>query len=103
MLRCIRRIPSNLCKTWSSISMTKVVRIATFLAIGLIFTLPAFAQQPTANLNGTIVDPNGAVIPNATVTVMNRGTNFTRTVTSNSEGEYNIPNLPVGTYQVTFS
>ena len=83
--------------------MTKVVRIATFLAIGFILVFPAFSQQPTANLNGTIVDPNGAVIPSATVTVINKGTNFTRTVTSNSEGEYNIPNIPVGTYQITFT
>jgi hypothetical protein len=55
--------------------MTKVVRIATFLAIGFILVFPAFSQQPTANLNGTIVDPNGAVIPNATVTVIKRRPN----------------------------
>lgn len=60
----------------------------------------AIAQQPTATLSGVVVDSNGAVIPGATVTATNRGTNASRSVSTNDEGVYSIPNLPVGIYSL---
>ncbi len=64
------------------------------------FVNPCQAQQATAALTGVVTDPNGAVIPGATVTATNKATNFSRTVSTNDEGVYVIPSLPVGNYEV---
>ena len=58
------------------------------------------AQQATATLTGVVTDPNGAVIPGATVTATNTATNFSRTTSTNNEGVYVISSLPVGEYSV---
>jgi hypothetical protein len=55
----------------------------------------------TGSLNGTITDPSGAVVPNATVTVTNNGTSIAFSAKTNSKGELDVENLPVGTYTVT--
>ncbi len=68
----------------------------------LLFTTAAFSQQPTATLTGVVSDQNGAIIPNATVTAINKATNFSRTATTGSDGVYVISNLPVGEYRVKF-
>ncbi len=73
------------------------------LALLFILTGAIFAQQPTATLTGVVSDPNGAVIPGATVTATNKATNSARTVTTNKEGVYVIANLPVGTYGIKFN
>ena len=58
------------------------------------------AQQATATLIGVVTDPNGAVIPGATVTATNKATNLSRTVSTNDEGIYVISSLPVGEYEL---
>lgn len=58
------------------------------------------AQLSTADILGTVTDATGAVIPNATVTVTNKGTNATRTVTTDGSGNYDAALLPVGVYTV---
>jgi hypothetical protein len=60
-----------------------------------------FAQnQTTGAIGGKVADPQGAVIPNATVTVTNLGTNKVVTVTTSEGGEYRVTNLEPGTYSV---
>jgi hypothetical protein len=61
----------------------------------------ALAQLTTGDILGTVTDPTGAVVANANITVSNLDTNEARTVTSNANGEYDAPLLPVGRYQVT--
>ncbi len=75
-----------------------------FLAlIALAFVLftgaPAMAQS-TATLQGTVTDSKGSVVPNATVTVRNRGTSFERTAQTDTDGNYQVAALPVGSYNV---
>src|SRR5271168_1938298 len=72
-----------------------------FLALLLLFTSAAFAQLTTADILGTITDATGAVVPNATVTLVNLGTNEKRTTQSNTSGEYNFTLLPVGHYSIS--
>ena len=60
----------------------------------------AHAQATNAQMSGQVVDPAGAVIPNATIDVQNTGTGLDRIVTSSATGEYVIPSLPVGTYKL---
>jgi Carboxypeptidase regulatory-like domain len=58
------------------------------------------AQVTTGSISGTVKDSSGGVLPGATVTVTNVGTNFTRTEVSNERGDYSLLFLPVGTYRV---
>ncbi|MEZ5426955.1 MAG: carboxypeptidase regulatory-like domain-containing protein [Pyrinomonadaceae bacterium] len=60
------------------------------------------AQTVTSGqLSGNVVDQNGAVIPDATVTVRSVDTGAVRTVTTSADGNYTVANLPIGTYRVT--
>lgn len=67
-------------------------------------SLPVFAQSITSGaVTGTITDPAGAAIPNASVTLTNIGTNVSQTTTTNADGSYRFAFLPPGTYKVTVS
>ena len=59
------------------------------------------SQATTGLIQGNVADPNGAVVQGATVTVSNIDTGFERTVTSNSDGFFSAPLLPLGKYRVT--
>jgi Carboxypeptidase regulatory-like domain len=59
------------------------------------------AQEFRGNIAGTVSDPNGAVVPGATVTVVNTETNVTATATTNDSGAYNFPLLLPGKYKLT--
>src|SRR6266542_1790176 len=77
----------------------KGFRIAWLLPIG---GLALFAQLDRGSLTGTITDPSGAVIPDTKVTIKNTGTNAIYETRSNLAGQYTMPNLPVGGYELTF-
>lgn len=81
-------------------AISKIKRASSLLAIAVLFTLSAFAQSNTGSITGVVTDPNGAVVPSATVTVTNQGTNEKRTVQSDGEGRYEVPSLPNGVYTV---
>ena len=82
---------------------TKTSHAVSLIAILLIFSICAFAQSNTGTITGVVQDANGAIVPNATVTVTNMGTNETKTVTSDSDGRYEAPSLSTGLYKVTAS
>ena len=52
-------------------------------------------------ISGTVTDPTGAAVPNATIVVTNTATAATRTVTSNASGNYVVLDVPVGSYTIT--
>src|SRR5207237_3058531 len=62
----------------------------------------AFAQSEatTGNVEGRVLDPNGAVVPNATVTANNQATGLEKTATTDGEGNYRFILLPPGAYTV---
>ena len=79
-------------------------RIGFFLpliavAVGL-FLSSAVLAQSTATVQGSITDSKGAVVPNATVTARNKATSIERTAQTDSDGNYQIAALPVGTYSI---
>jgi hypothetical protein len=79
----------------------RVARHGLFmLAIFLCCAAQSFAQQTLGAINGTILDPAGAVVPDATITVSNGQTDLTRSVKAASNGFFQIFNLPIGTYDV---
>ena len=63
-------------------------------------TAPAPAQQTLGSINGTVLDPSGASIPDATVTVTNAEIDLTRTAKTQANGFFQIFNLPIGNYKV---
>jgi len=77
-------------------------KIFSLLALSLVLSIgQVFAQSTvTGGINGTITDPQGGVVPNATVTVTNIGTNSVVTVTTNEDGGYRVSNLQPGTYRI---
>ena len=62
---------------------------------------PLCAQVVTSTLPIRVTDPQGAVVPNATITVENLETGLKRTATTNEEGLATFSGLPVGTYKIT--
>jgi outer membrane receptor protein involved in Fe transport len=68
----------------------------------LVLSASAIAQTAaTADLRGTVKDPNGAVIQNATITVRDEARNFERSAQSNESGYFTLLSLPPGHYTMT--
>jgi hypothetical protein len=61
------------------------------------------AQVSTGSILGAVTDPSGALVNGASVKVTNVRTNVTRSVSTNSSGLFNVPNLITGTYDVIVS
>src|SRR5882757_10833361 len=65
--------------------------------------LPVAAQEPFGSVEGTVLDTQGAVVQNSTVTVRNLATNVTKTAITNENGQYRILQLQPGFYEVRAS
>jgi hypothetical protein len=70
------------------------------LVLLLLLPLPMWAQA-TGAIVGTVADPSGAVIPGAKVTATRIDTGVSQSTVTSGTGNYTIPNLVVGTYNVT--
>src|SRR5215813_5239838 len=70
------------------------------IAFLIFLSIPLYAQN-TATIAGLVTDPSGAAVEGAKVTVVNTGTQFTRTVESNASGQYVVPSVPTGAYTVS--
>ncbi len=67
----------------------------------LVCALPLAGQEITGNIRGIVTDPSGALLPGATVIVLNSDKNLeVRRLTTNKSGAYLAPLLPVGTYEI---
>lgn len=66
-----------------------------------VFVPVARAQEASGKVVGTVFDPQGAIIPGAKVTVTNVATGVTSAGVTDKTGYFEVPNLPIGTYQVT--
>src|SRR5271166_2340330 len=71
-------------------------------AVGFLW-VSTLAAQTTTTLFGNVTDKTGAVIPSATVTATNTGTNQTHVAQTNTAGEYRLDFMPVGDYSVEVS
>jgi hypothetical protein len=63
--------------------------------------IPAHAQTITADVNGTVTDAGGAVVPGATVTATNVDTGIAVPTVTNPAGVYSIRFLQIGNYTIT--
>ena len=69
------------------------------LALGI----HAYAQSGSnsGSINGTVLDPTGAVVPNATVEIHNPVSHFDRSTTTDKSGNFSLPNIPFNPYHMT--
>lgn len=82
--------------------MSKNLRFITLmLLLVLCLTASAFGQETGGEIQGTIKDPTGAVVPNITITIRGVDVGINRTVQTDAEGFFRIRQLPPGTYTVS--
>jgi hypothetical protein len=80
------------------------VRIVLLIAVIIISITPTHAQALGAGtVEGTVVDPNNAAIPNATITISNPVTGYSRSTTSNESGVFRFDNIPPNNYQLSIT
>ena len=75
---------------------------AVLVCIVLLGAAPAFAQVSTGEIFGKVTDTTGAVLPGATVTLTSPALIQAQSVVTAASGGYRFPNLPVGTYTISF-
>ena len=67
-----------------------------------VISKPAFPQSATStSISGTVLDPSGAVVPNATVEIVNPVSAFSRTAVTDAAGKFVVPNVPFNPYHLT--
>ena len=80
----------------------RLCRISLLLFSVILFcSLRSLSQTAVTSLHGAVIDPGGAVTPQADVTLTNRDSGFSQTRKSNAEGEYNFQQISPGKYTVT--
>lgn len=77
-------------------------RLVAILAV-IFSTTVGWAQSAggSGSVSGTVLDPTGAVVPNATVEIRNPVSHFDRSTTTDKSGNFSIPNVPFNPYHLT--
>jgi hypothetical protein len=84
---------------WSTASRRVLIGIAIVLTGAAV----AAAQgNPTGSVSGHVIDPDGLAVPGVTVTAASPALQGVRTTTTSANGDYIIPFLPAGDYDITF-
>lgn len=78
-------------------------RLATTALILCLSFQTAHAQQSLGAVTGTVLDQTKAVVPGATVTLLNEETAASRSEVANGQGSYTFQALPIGTYSLTIA
>ncbi|MBS1851983.1 MAG: TonB-dependent receptor [Acidobacteria bacterium] len=85
-------------------SYRKLLCAAFLLSFLFIWQFQAQAQAGgSTSVTGSVVDPSGAVVPNASVEIGSAISGFSRTVTTDSNGKFSVPNVPFNTYHLAVS
>lgn len=84
-----------------SFKLFKNLTLAILITVCSVIVSVAQSQALNGQIEGVVTDPNAAAVAGATVTVRNIETGAERSVTTDSDGVYRIPLLPLGSYRVT--
>ena len=87
-LKGVRSVKKQLCLLLWSVAL-----IASLI-------LPSRMNAQTASISGTVTDSSGAAVPGASIEIRNTATGAVRTVVTDSQGRYNVPDLNIGTYEL---
>src|SRR5260370_32178289 len=88
--------------------MIRAQRYIFTISFAFLITFPVFSVQSMARaqglnagtVTGVVVDPNNAAVSNATVTIANSITGYTRVVTAGSDGTFRFDNVPPNSYEL---
>src|SRR6267154_4853618 len=86
--------------------INRTLRQLLLLVSGIfIFSMVAWAQSlgTAGTISGTVVDPNGAVVRGATVTIQNPVTGYKRTATTDDSGAFRFNDVPFNNYHISVS
>src|SRR5712691_383918 len=78
----------------------RLVCVVVGVLLALAPVAPVFGQGALSEVNGTVADQSGAVLPGATVTLVEETTGLVRTVITNETGRWVIPALQPGRYTI---
>jgi len=84
----------------SRLSLTPFLFLLAFVAASLVAPVPASSQEVTASITGTVTDPTGAAVSGAKVTATDVQRGVPYSTQTNTAGVYDLPRLPVSTYDV---
>jgi Carboxypeptidase regulatory-like domain len=76
----------------------RILKLAIVAALLSLLSLSLYGQVAITSVRGTVFDERGAVVNDATVTLNDPATGFTRTTKTNAQGEYQFPQIPPSTY-----
>jgi hypothetical protein len=85
--------------------MMNIKRLGCVAILIMLVFLPVLvsAQQTLGWIDGTVTDSSGGAVQNVTVKARNTATNLTVTAQTKNDGSFHIADLPIGTYEVTFT
>ena len=84
---------------WSALKPL-IVKLSVGLFLTMILAIAGTSQTITGTITGTVIDPNGGVIPGATVTLLYKQTGATRIVSTNDEGRFAFAAVQPGVYSI---
>jgi hypothetical protein len=87
--------------TKANLFLSTVTALALLLLPVLLTSVSAPSAEVTASISGTVKDSTGAVVPNATVTLTNAGTNISKTIQTGDDGGYLFTLVPIGNYRMS--
>src|SRR4051812_21123483 len=95
------RVGSWMCEggNWKMPTNSRALFVRVVLLAGMI-AWQLLAQGDRGVITGTVTDATGAVVPGAVITVIQQGTNTSFKSTSSTAGDFTVPSLPVGSYEV---
>src|SRR5262249_27387514 len=82
-------------------NLARIMPATLALCLALLATSVSAQTATTGTIEGTVTDPNGAIVPGATVRVTSPNLMRAQTATSDGQGRYRVANLPPGKYTVT--
>ena len=82
-------------------AIPRLIPLVAVIATLVLAAVAASAQSGSAGtMRGTVTDPSGAVIAGATVQLMNTVSGYSRTATTDANGQFNFPNVPFNPYSL---
>src|SRR5450631_1304463 len=92
------------CQCCNHLRLTKKACLAgsqpPFLGLSAISVIPLLSQGDRGVITGTVTDVSGAVVPGTLITAIQKATNTSFKTTTSTTGDFTVPSLPVGEYQV---
>src|SRR5262249_54467044 len=83
--------------------MFRSLNLYSYLLVCLLLPAAGLAQSVgnAGSINGTVIDTTGAVVPGATVTIVNVVSQYTRTAITDDAGRFSFPNVPANPYHLS--